>query len=138
MASMVELCIQISHTKKIIARGNTDSIISTTGNQIKKLYIATCIAATLYFILMIIFVSILARRDMTMQLKTSYGAVTSVIFILDSVGLLYTTRLLIITLRNDFEDSMQEEAKVLRTLFVVFTVSYLLRTVLLAPEGHWA
>lgn len=71
-------------------------------------------------------------------LKTTYGVTTSVVFILDSIGLLYTTRLLIITLRRDFEDSMKTEARNLSWLFVVFTISYLLRTFLLAPEGHWS
>jgi hypothetical protein len=87
---------------------------------------------------MICFVVLLAIEEMKSWLKTSYGVTTSVVFIIDSIGLLYTTRLLIVTLRRDFADSMKAEAHNLSWLFVVFTISYLLRTLLLAPEGHWS
>lgn len=87
---------------------------------------------------MICFVTLLAIVNMQSWLKTSYGVTTSVVFILDSIGLLYTTRRLIVTLRRDFEESMKAEAQNLSWLFVVFTISYLLRTFMLAPEGHWS
>lgn len=47
---------------------------------------------------------------MSNRLKMSYGVTTSIVFIIDSIGLLYTTRMLIVTLRRDFEDSMKAEA----------------------------
>ena len=86
---------------------------------------------------MIGFVCALQMNHMGQTLKTAYGITTSVVFGIDSAGLLYTTRLLILTLKRDFQDQMKAEAQVLSSLFVIFTISYLLRTFLLAPEGHW-
>ena len=105
--------------------------------SIKRVYTATFLASLLYFAIMIGFVCTLQNHLMSVKLKTAYGAITSIVFGIDSAGLLYTTRLLILTLKRDFQDQMKAEAQVLSSLFVVFTISYLLRTFLLAPEGHW-
>lgn len=130
MASMMELCIYVENTNQTGTKSVAD--------KLKQLYRTTFVLATVYFFIMICFVTLLAIKDMQSWLKTSYGVTTSIVFILDSIGLLYTTRLLILTLRRDFGDSMKAETHNLTWLFVVFTISYLFRTLLLAPEGHWS
>lgn len=60
-----------------------------------------------------------------------YGYVTGGVFLIVSVGLLYATCRLIMTLKRDFAQSLRAEAKQLTFLFVIFTISYLLRTMVL-------
>jgi hypothetical protein len=65
--------------------------------------------------------------------RTIYGAVTGTVFLIDSLGLLWSTLHLIKRLKRDFSNQLSEESATLKRLFVIFTISYLLRTVLLLP-----
>ena len=56
---------------------------------------------------------------------------TGAIFLIDSVGLMLSTCKLIKTISRDFGKIMVQETKVLKLMFIIFTVSYLLRTVML-------
>lgn len=63
--------------------------------------------------------------------RIEYGMVTGVVFLIDTVMLLYSTSNLRKTLERDFANRLIEEANRLRALFYIFTVCYLFRTVFL-------
>ncbi len=59
-----------------------------------------------------------------------YGNVTGTIFLLDSLVLMISTLSLRKTLTKHFADSLSDEAAMLKCLFILFTISYLIRTFL--------
>lgn len=78
-----------------------------------------------------------AKGEAPPNARKIYGIVTGVVFGLDSLGLLISTWQLIRTLKKDFSNTLTEESATLRRLFVIFTVSYFLRTFLLLGQGIW-
>ena len=56
-------------------------------------------------------------------------------FLIDSLILLVSTGLLIRTLKREFANRLEEEAKRLDLMFKIFTVSYLIRTFMLTMQG---
>lgn len=61
--------------------------------------------------------------------RTIYGYVTGAVFLLISIGLLRQTYKLLETLKRHYSE-LQDEQRQIRVLFVVFTFSYFVRTVL--------
>jgi hypothetical protein len=63
------------------------------------------------------------------QNRTIYGYVTGTVFLVISIGLLLQTYKLLKTLKRHYSE-LQDEQRQIRVLFVVFTFSYFVRTVL--------
>jgi hypothetical protein len=70
-----------------------------------------------------------------LEVRKIYGITTGFVFLIDSIGLIWSTCYLMRTLKREFSDSLSEESSSLKRLFWIFTVSYLLRTFLLLPQG---
>ena len=92
MASMIELSIQIQHTKKVITEGESEVNTNKTRVTISNVYVLTCIGAAIYFFIMLGFlIGVNIKTTISPKFKTVYGSTTSLLFVIDSIGLLKTT-----------------------------------------------
>jgi hypothetical protein len=105
--------------------------------KIRKTTFLCGLLACVYFGLMIWSLILLKKSDflnghlLHNYKRKVYGYVTGSVFLIDSIGLLYTTCALMRNLKRDFSSGMHEEAKVLKHLFIIFTISYFIRTFML-------
>lgn len=136
---MLELSLQVEQQKRkallpFNAFFNKNDPIN---KKIRLIMVACLLLGCVYLAMMCYFLSYLRKDDyaegylIDNKLRIRYGFVTGAIFLIDSVGLMLSTCKLIRTISRDFGKIMVQETKVLKLMFIIFTVSYLLRTVML-------
>lgn len=133
---MLELSLQVEKQKRkaLLSSISKNDPINT---KIRLVMVVCILLGCVYLGFMCYFLSYFKRSDydkgalIENKMRKKYGWMTGACFLIDSVGLLLSTCKLIKTIKRDFGNMMVQETKVLKFLFIIFTIAYLLRTVML-------